>query len=250
MRKYLYLSLGICSACLFICKNSLAQNALTDTSSQQNALNNTLSLFYSSLSNQSPLYNGPEYSFYDPIIKGNAYYADVNAFTPGTVFYDRLLFRGVPMLYDLFSDKVVVLLFNHFSKFSLINERVQSFDYLNHHFININADTLSNNTVLKSGFYDELYKGKLQVLVKRSKNIQTSTGGQLGPESYFNPAIDYYLRKNNTYYKISGKGSMLDVLKDKKKEIQQYIRTNKINFRKEPEDAMVKIASYYDHLIN
>jgi hypothetical protein len=250
MRKPIYLSMMMCLACAVISKKSFAQVARTDSSSQQNALNNTLTLFYSSIGDQSPLYNGPEYYFYDPLIKGNAYFADVNAFAPGSVFYDGLFFNGVPMLYDLYTDKVVVLLYNHFSKFSLIQERVKSFDFLNHHFININADTLNINSIIKSGFYDELYNGKSQVLVKRSKNIQTTTGGQAGPESYFNPSIDYYLRKSNTYYSFSSQGSMLSILKDKKKELQQYIRANQIKFRKDPEEAMVKIASYYDHLTN
>jgi hypothetical protein len=57
------------------------------------------------------------------------------------------------------------------------------------------------------------------------------------------------VRKNNTYYPISSQGSLLSVFKDKKKELQQYIRSNEIKYRKEPEDAMVKIATYYDHLI-
>jgi len=85
---------------------------------------------------------------------------------------------------------------------------------------------------------------------KGQKNIQTSTSGILGPEAYFNPVKDYYVRKNNTYYSFSGQGSLLDVLKDKKKEIQQYIKANQIKFRQDPEEAMVKIASYYDHLTN
>ncbi len=250
MRKPIYLSLIVSLTCAVISQKSFAQVARTDSSSQQNALNNTLTLFYSSIGNQSPLYNGPEYYFYDPIIKGNAYFSNVNAFTPGSIFYDGLLFNGVPMLYDIYSDKVVVLLYNHFSKFSLIQERVKSFDFLDHHFININADTLNVNAVVKSGFYDELYNGKSQVLVKRSKNMQTTTGGLEGPESYFDPAVSYYIRKNNIYYSFSSQGSMLTVLKDKKKELQQYIRANQINFRKEPEEAMVKIASYYDHLTN
>jgi hypothetical protein len=233
--------------CLIFCKNSFAQTALTDSSSQQNALNNTLALYYGSVGKQSPLYNGMEYSFYDPTLKGTAYFLDTKAFTPGTIYYDRVLFSGVPMLYDEYSDQVVVLLYNHFTKFSLIKQKVTSFDFLDHHFVNIGADSLANNTIIKPGFYDELYKGKVQVLAKRSKNIQTSTGGQ-GQESYFNLVQEYYIRKNNVYYSISSQGSLLDVLKDKKKDLQQYIRTNQIKFRREPEEAMVKIASYYDHL--
>ena len=250
MRKPFYLSVIICLTCAIISKKSFAQVARTDSSSQQNALNNTLTLFYSSIGDQSPLFNGPEYYFYDPTLKGNAYFEDINAFAPGSVFYDGLLFKGVPMLYDLYTDKVVVLLYNHFSMFSLIPERVKSFDYLNHHFININADTLNNNTLIKSGFYDQLYHGKLEILAKRTKSIQTSSGGAQGTESYFSPSKDYFLKKNNIYHSFSSQGSLLDLLKDRKKELQQYIKANQIKYRANPEEAMVKIASYYDHLTN
>jgi len=247
MRRRTYLPLIWGILCLIASQNSFSQTTRADSSSQQNALNGTVNFFYTAIGKQSPLYNGAEYNFYDPIITGNAYYADVKAFTPGTVNYNGITFNQVPMLYDIYSDDVVVLLYNHFTKFTLVKEKVTSFDYLDHHFININADTLAANAGITSGYYDELYRGRSQVLVKRSKNIQT-TAGQTSIESYFNPAKTYYLRKNNIYYTITGKGSMLDVLKDKKKQLQQYIRTSQINFRKEPEEAMVKIASYYDQL--
>src|ERR1700761_8918476 len=86
-----------------------AQTAGSDSSSQQTALNSTLSRFYASIGEQSRIYNGMEYYNSDPIIKGNAFYADVSAFTPGTIFYDGAKFDNVPMLYDIYNDKVVVL---------------------------------------------------------------------------------------------------------------------------------------------
>lgn len=227
----------------------MAQVTISDSSLQQKGFTNAIGIFNKSIGEESPLYNGPEYSFYEPIYTGNAYFMDVNAFTPGAVNYEGILFKNVPMLYDLYSDKVVVLLYNHFSKFSLLTERLKSFDFLDHHFINILPDSLEENSNIKPGIYDQIYNGKLEVLVKRIKNIQ-NTPGTIGVESYFNPVKDYFLKKNNVYYSISGEGSFINVLKDKRKELQQYMRTNKIKFRKTPEEAMVKLASYYDHLTN
>lgn len=247
MRRRTYLPLIWGILCLIVSKKSFSQGAKPDSSSQQGALNGTLSVFYASIGKQSSLYNGTEYTYYDPLITGNAYFSDVKAFAPGVVNYNGITFSQVPMLYDIYSDQIVVLLYNHFTKFALVKEKVTSFDYLDHHFVNIDADTLANNTVLQSGYYDELYNGKTQVLAKRSKNIQTAAG-QTTLESYFNPVKSYYIRKNNVYYEISSKSSMLDVLKDKKKLVQQYIRASQLNFRRDPEEAMVKIASYYDQI--
>ncbi len=236
--------------CAVTATHTFAQTAATDSSSQQNALNRSLAFFHSAIGVQSRLYNGIEFTGYDPAIKGNPFFEDVNAFASGSVYYDGSFYAGVPMMYDIFGDKVVVLLYNHFSRYYLIKEKVKSFNFLDHHFINIDADTLKDNTIMKSGFYDELYGGKTQVLVKRSKNIQVSPSVITGPESYYNYVEDHYIRKNGTYYSFSSQGAMLTVLKDKKKELQQFIKANQIKFRQNPEEAMVKIASYYDHLTN
>jgi len=250
MRKCTCLSIALYLICAVICKVSFAQAARGDSSSQQNAFNNAVILYNTSLGNQSPIYNGAEYYYYDPIIKGNAYFMDVNAFTPGAIDYDGVYYTGIPMLYDLYSDEVAVLLYNHFSKFSLRKDKISSFDFLDHHFVNINADTVRGNSGIKSGLYDELYNGKSEVLVRRTKSIQTNTGGTLGAEKYFSPSTDFYFKKNNTFYSVSGQRSLINILKDKKNEIQQYIKANQIRFRSDPEDAMVKIAKYYDHLTN
>jgi len=228
---------------------SFAQLMSTDSSSQQPAFNNAVSLLSASLGEQAPLYNGPEYYFYDHTIKGTAYFMDVNTFTPGSVFYDGHLFSNVQMLYDLYTDDVAVLLYNHFQKISLLKSKVKSFDFLGHHFVNINTDTISNKSDIKSGYYDELYSGKEDIIVKRTKSIQT-TSSLVGLEKYFSPAIDYYIIKNKVYYSFSSQGQLLDILKERKKDIQQYIKANKIKFRDDREQAMVKIVSYYDHITN
>ena len=250
MRKYTCLSFLILLINFFNCDVSRGQTTLSDSSSQQNALNNAVSVFHASLGNQSPLYNGPEYYYYDPTIKGNPYFMEVKTFTAGSVFYDGQLYTNVPMVYDLYLDRVALLHFNHYSKFALLPGKLKSFDFLDHHFVYINADEIGTNTAgIKTGNYDLLYKGKLQVLVKRSKSIQT-TSGTSTVETYFTPAIDYYLKKDNAYYSFSSQGSLLDILKDHKKELQQYIKSSQLKYKEAPEEAMVKIVSYYDHLSN
>jgi len=250
MCKYPYLFLAALLTCAFCCLNSTAQVALSDSSSQQNALNNAISLYNTSLGIQAPIYTGPEYYFYDPHIKGNAYYSDVNGFTKGAVYYDGTLYNDISMLYDLNTDQVIVLFPSRVSKYSLLKERVKSFDFLGSHFINIGADTLSANTNLKPGYYRQLYSGKSEALARYSKSIQTTTSNTNGIEGYFDFTKDYYIKKGNVYHSVRGQGSVLDVFKDKKKELKKYIKANDIEFGASPEEAMVQIATWYDHLTN
>jgi hypothetical protein len=249
MNKRIYLFSAALVFCALFCRNSFAQAALGDSSSQQNALNNAVSLFNTSLGNQVPIYTGPEYYFYDPHIKGTAYFMDVNGFTKGAVYYDGILYNNISMLYDLNLDEVVVLLPSHVSKFTVLKERVKSFDFLESHFINIKADTLAN-TILRSGYYKQLYNGKSELLAKYSKSMQTTTSVITGLENYFSQSKNYYIRKNNIYRSIGSQGALLDVLKDKKKELKKYIKANRIVYGDNPEEAMVKIITYYDRLSN
>jgi hypothetical protein len=219
------------------------------TSTDSTGLSLVIANYNTAIGQQSHLYNGPEYEFYDPLIKGNAYVFDNKSFTPGSVKYGTAVYRDIPMLYDLNKDVVVVLLYNHFTKFSLLNERVHEFWLLNHHFIRLNADS-TGKAALATGFYDQLYQGKnIGIIVKRAKSIQTSTGNNT-IESFFSETKNYYVKKGNNYLSFSGKGGLLDIFKDKKKELRQYIKTNNLDFRENLEQAIVSAATYYDHITN
>ena len=60
----------------------------------------------------------------------------------------------------------------------------------------------------------------------------------------------YYIKKDGVYHTIKNKSSLLSVLKSKKKEVQQYLKTNDIKFKREPERAMIMAVKYYDQLTN
>ena len=232
---------------IFFINYCLGQTVTNDTTTQKAAIVNVVNAYNHVIGEQSRLYNGPEYELYDPIIKGNAYFLDINAFKPGNVNYDGIYYPDVPIMYDLNKDEVVVLLYNNFSKFSLLSNRVQSFDLSGHHFVYLTADTLHTTFPINTGFYDEAYRGKLQLFVKWSKSIQTATTSTT-IESYFSPKKSIYLKKDEKYYSVSGQGNFLKVLKDKKKELLQYIRANNITFDNNPEKAMYMIVARYDQL--
>lgn len=250
MSKPIYLSSAVIIFCAIFCQNSSAQAVLSDSSSQQNALNNAVALYNTSLGVQVPVYSGAEYYFYDPHIKGNAYYQDINGFSGGSVYYDGTMYNNLQLLYDVNTDQLVCLFPNRISKFIVIKERVKSFDCLSSHFININVDTLTNNSALESGYYRELYAGKSEVLAKYTKSIQTSTSTSNYVENYFSAKKYFFIKKNSVYHSVGSKGSVLDLFKDKKNELKKYIKANSIDFKENPEEAMMKVASWYDHLSN
>ncbi|HEY8896938.1 MAG TPA: hypothetical protein VIM79_19080, partial [Niastella sp.] len=187
---------------------------------------------------------GIEYLGYSFKIKGHAYFQQ-NALQTGTVVYDELQFTNVPMLYDLLKDQVIIQHFNHFTKIGLVSEKVKEFTLFNHHFIRLQADSLSGSPLL-TGFYDEMYTGRIMVLVKREKYIEETIKDEL--EREFLPRDYYFIRKEGTYYAVKNYKSLLTIFKDRSREVKQYLRRNKIKYRRGPENAIVKAAVYYDTL--
>ena len=149
------------------------------------------------------------------------------------------------MLYDLLKDQVVVQHSNGFSKVGLVSEKVKEFTLLNHHFIRLEGDSLSGSPII-AGFYDELYTGKLSVLAKRIKFIDEQIKDVL--EREFLQHNYFFIKKEGMYYAVKNYKGLLSVLKDKGQDVKQYLRKNRIKFRKGPENAIVNATAYYDSI--
>ena len=232
---------------LLICilsKNVTAQNA-DDTTLHENALN-AINVYYENLGEESPLYNGTEYLEYAYTLQeGNPFFQVVN-FINGNINLDGMIFHDVPMLYDIVKDQLIIQDFQKVYKINLPADRIQQFFLLGHLFVRLAPNA---SDPIKTGFYDQLYKGKIALFAKREKKIL---------EKYSNIQISkvvisqnvYYIKKDGVYYTIKNKSSLFSVLKNKKKEVQQYLKTNKIKFKREPERAMIMAVTYYDQLTN
>jgi hypothetical protein len=206
--------------------------------------------FKKAIGSQSRLYNGPSYELittnsYDI---GNAYFKDTTALFNGSVIYDGIQYTNVPLLYDTYQDLLVSRMYNSAFLYSLLSELVVEFDLPDHHFIRISPGNASK--LVTSGFYEELYRGKLVLLAKHTKAIQKGTRGYGVLQVTYYAKHNYYLKKGGQYVEVNSKGAFLDVLKDKKKELKKYLKDNNINFGDNPEQAMTVLANYYDKITN
>jgi hypothetical protein len=229
----------------FSCAFSQANNA--DSVQSGRIAVNMADLFNKAIGQQSGIYNGPMFDPYNFISKTNANFKDTTAFTNGSVNYDGLTYNNVPLIYNLDRDVLVSQLYNSFSQYTLLSDRVYEFDILGHHFIRLLPDSL--NKQMDAGFYDELYYNKLLLLARRTKSVQQESSVNR-IVSIFVEKNNYFLKKGAKYYNVNSQGKFFDLLKDKKKELKQYLKNNKIRFNDNPEHAMAILAAYYDHLTN
>lgn len=190
------------------------------------------------------LYKGTEYTDYNHRITGNPFFGSTY-FGDGSVVYDGIFYDHVQMFYDILHDDIVIRNYND-TPLVLVKEKVSSFNYNGHHFINLGADSNLNNFKI-SGFYDVLYDGNTKFLARRKKELVEKITTTFS-ESYFTEKTEYYILKNNELSSVSDKRSVLAVLKDHKNEMNKYMHQSKFKFRKDFENATSEVLAYYDRL--
>lgn len=229
---------------LFYTNNIFAQNSVSDSAFYQQALTDTRAVYHQSFGDQSALYNGQEYADYlFGFENGQPFFYSAEP-VMGSIIYDGLTYDSILMRYDEIKDVVAV---NHLNdKIQLWNEKVQGFNLYNSTFILLLKDSLSSSLV-NSGFYNLLYKGKVSLFKKEIKTLmERTTLTEL--LRIIQQKDHYYIKKEGKFYPIKRKKDLFEIFGDSKKEVQRFINTNGLNFRKDPQNMLVKTTAYYDSL--
>ncbi|SKA13570.1 hypothetical protein [Sediminibacterium ginsengisoli] len=228
------------------CLRSYAQQPAADPA----AVYNAVQLYHKALNPETGLYNGSQYLDYTFKLKEGIPFFRSATFTEGAIMYDGVLYEKVPMLLDLVIGSVIIKDPAAIFWIQLINEKVSWFTIGENSFVKIVADSLSGNSIMRTGFYQELYKGKLTMLKRHTKTVQEKIDQLDGVQRYIDDSRSYYIKKDEQYYAVNSKATLLKVLKDKKSEISQYIRKQKLDLRNDKDHAFAAVAAYYDGLVS
>lgn len=223
------------------------QNVNTDSLNYAKGVSNALEMYRKFIDPSTVLYNGIEYNDYAYTLeKGSPYFMDTD-FKTGSLFYDGVLFENIQLMYDLVKGQVLINEPFKIYKLSLINERVSWFSVLDHKFVRLVAND-SDQSVITTGFYDLLYEADVSLYKKEKKKVNEEITFPEGIHRSIIRSESYFLRKDGTLYSFSNKNSLLSLLKDKRKEIQQFSRKNKLDLRKDRENAFTRIVAYYNSI--
>jgi hypothetical protein len=246
------LCLHLCSMILFCFSISMPHTIVGQVVASNNVLldsgiNNALKKYWSTIGSSAQIYDGPQYKElliheYDT---GHPYFFS-DDWEAGSVRYDGILFTNVYIKYDITLDKLVIE--NKSGNSIEINKnKVSSFSVAKHDFVKLAGDSLSGATI-STGFFDVLYDGDIKAYAKRTKSIQQKI------ESYQNKKIfkeknRYYIYKDETYFPVSNKSSVLEVFSDRKAMLKKEISENNISFKGNREYAISQLARFYDESI-
>jgi hypothetical protein len=236
--------LGISCHLLFAVQSS-AQQIPPDSVFYSSSVSNLYHTYLAQIGENARLYNGPEYIRNGVKASGFAFF-QTDSMLSGSVSYNGLIYPDLSLYYDLVPDELVTFNYTHVALIGISKENVDSFIIDGHHFIRLKAGH-ANGTIPGDGYYEQLAWNEPAVYVRREKKL-------LAPSGYEDPKYrqynTYYLKMNNSFYEVGGKKELLDLLKDHKDEVKNFIRTNKLNFKKRFEEAIVRVSVFYSQIKN
>lgn len=241
--RSVYLTLGIL-VLIHLQTSSYSQSAPLDTAFLADSRKKIVSLYAASIQQQSRLYNGTDYVLYSSRDEEHPYF-NLDDWIFGSITYWGELYENVPVMYDLSTDQVVTE-HNRGNPIKLIPEKVDGFVIADHTFQRL----MSNDTLkIAEGFYERLHDGTTKVYAKHQKVYREDiTAREVIPR--FEESTRYFILKNGVLSQVKKKGSVLDTFEDRKQEVKTFMKKNRIRFKDNRAAAIVRVAEYYDTLIN
>ena len=220
-----------------------AQITEIDSTVTHLAFEKAVQQYHASMAPETGLYRGSEYVVYAQNFKEGHPYFDKDHMRNGSVLYNGILYKDLPLVYDLVRGLVVTYAPVNAYKITLINELIDSFTIENHIFIRL-KDSL-NPSAPHPGYYEQIYKGRICIMKKEKKTIREQAGNDY-IEKYIDHTVSYYLIKDNTWYPVNNKRSLLHTLGDRNKEARKFMRRNDLDMSENKENTLLKIAAWYD----
>jgi hypothetical protein len=243
--KFGLLSICLLTASLFS-NNASAQSQQEDSVFYQTAVGHTISVYFDQLGDQSRLFNGSLYAGIDLTFeKGSPFFISDKA-SSGSVVYDSIFYPNLAIFYEDYRQILVVV--DHAFPLRLVNEKVSAFNIADHHFEYVFSDL--NQGIPKSDFYEVLYNGRSRLLKHTSKKIREVLSSSEGLRRYMDEFDDYYIKGRVSYFKISSKRELFNFAGDHKKEIQRFIRKNKLDLKNDKDNTLSQVAAFYDQIAN
>jgi hypothetical protein len=238
-------SFSITFVVIFFSSIISAQGQEPDTSFTAISVNNAIEVYHRMLNSASGLYNGGEYINYFFNFEDGSPYFVVKDSVPGSILYDGVLYRNIFMKYDEVKDAIVI--WNNNEAIQLFNEKVCHFKLLDHSFARIIKDNHSKDPV-NTGFYEQLYSGKISVFKKVVKTIIVKPDMTDGILRSIEQKTHFYLRTARGYTQINSKADLTKALNDHQNEIGEFIGSSNLSFKQDPDGFLAKVAAFYDTL--
>jgi hypothetical protein len=166
-------------------------------------------------------------------------------FIEGSLTIGGQTFKGVQLRYDIFKDELLTPVEDGILQ--LNKEMIDSFSLSYHNkdykFIKLREDSLTASR----SFFEILYEGKTALYVKHIKKIDKMAVE--GRYDKFYQINRTYFMKENKFFPITRKSDFMNVLEDKKIQVKDFIKKNKLRISEKVPETFIPVIMYYDNLL-
>lgn len=182
------------------------------------------------------IYNGQIENLYHSAFYTNRPYYKSNDFTTGTLLYNQTEFREVRLRLDIFRDQLVILSPEKQYGIILNPARVEKVFMHNHTLVWLSGET----NQIAAGYYALLTETPSMRLLKKERCTEDRR-----KEIYrFIFKEEYYLELNGKYYSLNNKNSFHKLFPEYKKQINQFAKEQRLNFKGGKEQSFIALAEY------
>ncbi|HCZ36093.1 MAG TPA: hypothetical protein DHV26_09230 [Cytophagales bacterium] len=218
-----------------------AQSIKSDTTFLAEAKKNAIERYTQALHSQSHLINGSRY-LGSELPDGRNYSTKEHPFyspdwEDGTVLYDREWYHA-SFHYDITTQNLITDYSGDYIQ--LVPEKIEQFTLGNHRFIKLREANLPH------GFYEIAYDGPTPVYIRWQKITETRfIDNKIMPE--FIPKTTYFIKKNNAFYEVKSKRSVLSLLANHKAELKKFLSSQNQFFSENRGFLITEMARVYDN---
>ena len=206
---------------------------------------NSNSALKDTIKERQVLYNGKVWTNKFRYVDGDQFlFSELSM--PGSISINKKTFNNLWVKYDIFSDEIITPLNDEYV-LQLNKEMVDSFSLTfenrTYRFIKIPNDSPEG----VSGYVQLLFNGHSRFFVKYKKSISYFDAKKANGQ--FSQDFTMFLDKGDIVYQINNKNDLYDVFQEKKKQIREYIKKNKLKVTKKSPESFVPVIRFYDNII-
>ncbi|MCD7936864.1 MAG: hypothetical protein LUG98_08395 [Tannerellaceae bacterium] len=190
------------------------------------------------------IYTGKEHMKYPLYYKEHPFLVS-DKYATGTLMYDNVFYPEVHLKLDYYTNELVLNTPGGHYNIVLSPDRFQYATLHGYYLIYHQRDNRPASP--PTGYYAQLYEGTYGIMKRLVVELQeTITNTQL---SYtFKTGMRFYVLKGDRFYSANSQGALLNIFKDKKRELKQFIRSNHLNFNQDPDRFLIEVVKQYEKI--
>lgn len=193
------------------------------------------------------LVNGRKYLPEHYNAKGDPYFLS-DKWADGSIVIDGKKYDELELLYDIDIEKAILkTTINDSTDVFLVlnNDVVESFYLGSHYFLNAAKHGLGNEF---PGFVEQLYTGSFTVLTRHQKSFVSEYSKNTPNGFYASTKSTNYILNHGKLFKLSSKKSLFEYFTANKKEVKNFLRRNKIKYKRATFIQLNKLFEFCDEI--